>query len=123
VTKKEELIQMREQLDATLKDLDELEAATAVPDKLLKDLVTTIDGLKVHTKRQLRQNELAGYMSISEATLARHKMYDKIPHAMVGNTRVYRKDVVDWFLDSYSLRDIEDPLLAQEFQKRFLREG
>ena len=74
-------------------------------------------------KPTLSRQELAAYLEIDLSTLQKHGLQEKIPHLKVGNRRIYRRDVVDWYMLRNTMESITDPRLAEEYRKAFLEVG
>lgn len=71
-------------------------------------------------KPTLSRQELAEYLEIDLSTLQKHGLQEKIPHLKVGNRRIYRRDVVDWYMLRHTMDTISDPRIAEDFRKAFL---
>lgn len=112
----------REKLLEELKALEEQEKKVVLPVDLVAQLTDAVNRLSGEGVKEIfNQKELIIYLDTCAASFCTHKLADKIPFLAIGTKRIYKKDVVDWFLYEESLKNIEDPDLAEEFRKRFLR--
>lgn len=64
---------------------------------------------------------LVEYLDITISMYYGQKLWKKIPNTKMGKTRIFKKEVVDWYMMQSAVDEVEDVRIHRNYQK-FLRE-
>jgi hypothetical protein len=64
---------------------------------------------------------LAEYLGITEPMYYHHRLWEKIPNVKLGKTRIFKKEVVDWYILQNSADEVVDKHDHSRY-KKFLNE-
>lgn len=64
---------------------------------------------------------LVVYLDITISMYYGQKLWKKIPNTKMGKTRIFKKEVVDWYMMQSAVDEVEDIRIHRNYQK-FLRE-
>lgn len=69
----------------------------------------------------LDKDKLVEYLDISEPMYYHHRLWEKIPNVKFGKTRIFKKEIVDWYMLQNAGDEVKDVSIHQKYQK-YLKE-
>lgn len=72
-------------------------------------------------REYFNKDELVEYLGITMSMYYGQKLWKKIPNTKFGKTRIFKKEVVDWYMIQSAVDEVEDVRIHRNYQK-FLRE-